>query len=41
MTTIQDIFKDKATMLEAARNHSGRRQPKCRLFPPGARLIQL
>lgn len=35
MNIIQDIFA------QAYESRSGRRQPKCRLFPPGARLVRI
>ncbi len=34
MQTINDIFT------QAYESRDGRRQPKCRLFPPGARLVR-
>lgn len=35
MHTINDIFS------YSQESRSGRRQPKCRLFPPGARLVRV
>jgi hypothetical protein len=35
MHTINDIFT------QAYESATGRRQPKCRLFPPGSRLIRI
>ncbi len=35
MQTINDIFT------QANESRDGRRQPKCRLFPPGARLVRV
>jgi hypothetical protein len=35
MDTIADIFS------QAYESRQGRRQPKCRLFPPGSRLIRI
>jgi hypothetical protein len=35
MYSIKDIFA------QSYESRYGRRQPKCRLFPPGARLIRL
>lgn len=35
MHTLKDIFS------QAYESRDGRKQPKCRLFPPGARLIRV
>ena len=35
MNIINDIFT------QAHESRNGRRQPKCRLFPPGSRLIRV
>jgi hypothetical protein len=35
MDTITDIFS------QTYESHQGRRQPKCRLFPRGSRLIRI
>jgi hypothetical protein len=35
MNIIKDVFS------QAYESSQGRRQPKCRLFPPGSRLIRI
>lgn len=47
MNIISDIFKNDEAYREAyqarqgRQGQQGRRQPKCRLFPPGARLVRI